>query len=272
MPEPGTDTGAFPMPGAEVQYPGRKNHHVNIRNYILKCLHLLGLSVLFAVLLAGCGGSTPLEKLKRDLDRYPEYSIILEDMMVDGNFFKEYYHKYKIIRGEAAGDSLVYYTEITDWVRVDKDYFNEYQRYLGMTLAAKTRDGEVIETPQPPAYHYVGNERYGQWRHDNSGNRFWEFYGQYAFLQALLGGFGRPIYYDDWDTYRRYRSRGEPYFGKNRQYGTYGESTKKTNPTFFQRRQAREAAQKSSFSEKLKQRTRRSNMSRSRSRSGGFGK
>ncbi len=239
----------------------------------MKPLHRFVYAAVIAVFLTGCGGSSPLKKLMRELDQYPEYSIILEDMKVEGNFFSDYYHKYKVIHAEkTAGDSLTYVTETTDWLKVSEDEFSDKQRYLGMALASKSLNGEASDIPEPPAYRYVGDERYGNWRTDNSGNRFWEFYGKYAFLHALIGGFNRPIYYNDWDTYRGYRQRRQPYFGSNRQYGTFGSATKKTNPTFFQRRQTMERAKKQSFANKLRQRTRRSNMSRSRGRSGGFGK
>ena len=34
----------------------------------------------------------------------------------------------------------------------------------------------------------VGNPNYGQWRTDSSGSSFWVWYGQFAMMQALLGG------------------------------------------------------------------------------------
>ena len=69
---------------------------------------------------------------------------------------------------------------------------------------------------------YVGNEQYGRWQRDSSGSRFWAFYGQYAFLNAMLGG--NRYYYNDWNDWRRnYRGR-TPYYGRNpdgsARYGT----------------------------------------------------
>ncbi len=238
----------------------------------MKRTRFLFLAILSVIVFAGCGATKPLEKLQKQLEQYPEYAIILEDMKVEGNVFKDYYHRYKLLYATKEGDSLAYHTEITDWMLVDEDYFSNYQRYLGMTLVSKTLKDGISTTPEPPVYQYVGDERYGRWRNDNNGNSFWEFYGKYALLQSLLGGWNRPIYRDEWTEYRDYRSSGRPYFGKSRQWGTDGTATQKTNPTFFERRKMREQAAKQSFSEKLKQRTRRSNMSRSRSRSGGFGK
>ncbi|MFQ5630590.1 MAG: hypothetical protein ACE5I1_17595, partial [bacterium] len=79
----------------------------------MKKQSLIVASLLFLAI--SCAPRTPLEKLKRDMNRFPEYSIILEDMREDGNFFKDYFHKYKLVHGEKtnAGDTLTYQTEIT---------------------------------------------------------------------------------------------------------------------------------------------------------------
>jgi hypothetical protein len=194
-------------------------------------------------------------------------------MKEEGIFFSDYYHKYKIIRGEKIeGDSLAYYTEITDWQKVPEKEFAQYDQYLGMALASKSAEGNISDTPQPPGYQYVGDPRYGQWQTDANGNSFWEWYGKFALMSHLLGMFTSPIYRNDWNTYRQYQNGGRPYYGPNGEYGTGGTYTQKTNPTFFQRRQMQEQARKQSFSSKVQERTRRSNMSSVRKRSGGFGK
>ena len=230
--------------------------------------------VFLSFLMAACGKVSQVEILQRQLDRYPEYSIILEDMKEEGNFFSDYYHKYKLVYADkaAGSDSLIYSTGITDWRRVTDKEFDKYAPYLGMVLASKSADGKVANEPYPPGYQYVGDSRYGQWRRDSSGNSFWEFYGKFAFMNAMFNMFAGPVYRNDWDTYRDYRSGGRPYFGPNQQYGTSGKYTQQTNRSFFERRQARERAQKQSFGNKVEQRTRRSRMSGFRSRSGGFGK
>jgi hypothetical protein len=227
-----------------------------------------------AIVWSSCGSSSPLDRLKDELSSYPEYSIILQDMREDGNFFTEYYHKYKIIRAEEIprSDSLDYREEETRWYRVKDNEFKKYANLLGMVLVSKGKEGNVSENQRPPGYEYVGDTRYGQWRTDSSGNTFWEWYGKYAFFSSMFGMFSGPVYRRDWDTYRDYDSSGRTYYGRNNQYGTNGTATKRSNSTFFDRQKERQAARQSAFSQKVKERTTRSNMSGYRSRSGGSGK
>ena len=194
--------------------------------------------LLLAVFILSCAASSPLERIKRQLNKYPEYSIQLEDMKEEGNFFKDYYHRYKIVYGEKLGGSeeLEYQSAITDWYKVKKKEFKKYANNLGMVLVSKGADGKIADVQYPPGYQYVGDPRYGNWRRDESGNSFWEFYGKYAFFSHMFGMFSRPIYRSDWDTYRDYRSQGRPYYGTNRQYGTNGYYTKRTNKTCFAQR------------------------------------
>ncbi|RMF61499.1 MAG: hypothetical protein D6748_01460 [Calditrichaeota bacterium] len=239
-----------------------------------KVISVFGM-ILISLLLFSCSASSPVEKLKKELAQFPQFSIILEDMKEEGTFFKDYYHKYKIVYAEALPenpDSLVFTSEILDWQKVSKKEFQKYFNYLGMVIAAKTPEGKITDTPYPPGYQYVGNPRYGHWRTDSQGNSFWEFYGKWMFLSSMFNMFGRPIYRNDYDDYRRTYRQGQPWFGKNRQYGTFGETTKKTHRSFFERRMAKERLRKQSFSQRVKKRVRRSKMSGFRSRSGGFGK
>lgn len=239
----------------------------------MRKLSLLFATAFFFTLLS-CAGRTPLESIKRELVKYPEYSVLLEDMNVEGMLFKDYYHRYKVVFGQetGVGDSLAYESYLTDWFQVKKKEYEKYNNYLGMVIASKSRDGKIDDTPFPPGYQYVGDPRYGQWRQDSNGNSFWEFYGKFAFFSHMFGMFSRPIYRSGWDDYRDYRGRGQPFFGQNRQYGTSGKYTQQTNKSFFERRQQREAARKQNFAEKVKRRTNRSRMSSVRRRSGGFGK
>ena len=225
---------------------------------------LLGLFLLLG-LLSGCSSSSsPLEQLKAQLRDAPEYTIVLEDMRKDGTFFPAYYHKYKVLQGEQNWS--------TDWREVSGQVYRRNENFLGMSLASKTA-GQENTTPHPPGYHYVGNPQYGQWKTDNSGNSFWEFYGKYALLRDVLGLAGGMTFRRDYDQYRRYQDQNRPYYGPTgREYGTTGTRTRQRNPSFFARRQAREVASQQRFRQKFQSRVGRSSGSSMRSRSFGFGK
>ena len=215
---------------------------------------------LAAVVLHGCAGRrSPIDVIKKDLRDAPSYSIILEDMDEKGTFFKSYYQKYRIVQGERAWT--------TDWMEVPKDYYQRNENFLGMTLLSK-KEGQINTSVGPPGYNYVGDEQYGRWRRDSGGNSFWEFYGKYALISHLLGG--SRVYRTDYNTYWDYHRQGRPYYGSNKQYGTNGRLTKGQKPNFYSRRAARVRASKTSFSQRVNQRTGRArSSSRSRSFSGG---
>jgi hypothetical protein len=222
-------------------------------------LYFLAL-ILAASFFYGCGGKRlPMDVLKNDLRDAPSFSIILEDMDDKGTFVKSYHHKYRVVQDEQAWT--------TDWMKVPKDYYRRNENFLGMTLLSKKK-GEYDSTVGPPGYNYVGNEQYGKWKKDSSGNSFWEFYGKYALISSLMGG--GPMYRRDYRSYRDYHGQGRPYYGRNNQYGTNGRFTKSQKPNFYSRRTAKLRASRSSFSNRVNQRTGRARSSyRSRSYSRG---
>ena len=204
---------------------------------------------------AACDTQAPLERLQAQLEQYPQYSVVLQDM--DEDLFG-YSHQYRVVVGlpQARSDELVYREAVVDWQRVDSGTYERHRPSLGMVILSKGADGNVDQEAHPPGYQQVGNERYGQWRQDSSGRSFWEFYGQYALLSHVIGGFGRPIYRDDWSGYQDARRRGQTYYGPGtsgggRTYGTNGSTARQTNPDFFRRQQARQAAQSQSFGQRV---------------------
>ncbi len=243
--------------------------------------------LLAGALLAGGGCSPPpdpLLQLARELDVYPQYSVVLEDMDRSGTFFKSYHHRYKIVYGEepsgeqvpenpTAGEpGLTFRTGMRDWTEVSRKFYERHQPLLGMVVLSKGEDGKTAQANYPPGYQYIGNSRYGRWRTDRSGNSFWEFYGRYALFRTLLGGSGRPIYRSDYDSYRTYRGQGRPYYGPSNNYGTSGSATRASNPSFYERQQVRQQSKNRSFSNKVNSRVGRSQGSSARSRSGSSGK
>ena len=207
----------------------------------------LVLASLALALTAGCGRATdPVQRAARDLERYPEYTLIIEDLKVEDGFFPDYFLRMQIMtaagqRTESGQDTLVYKTQMTEWQEVSEGVFARYQNYLGMVVASKTLDGKRSgpRNAYPAGYQYVGNSQYGSW----GGGGFWQFYGQYAFMSAMLGG--HRIGRNDYDGYRRDRERGRPHYGpvKNgrQTFGTAGTQTQKTRPGFYQRHRQRSA-------------------------------
>ena len=217
--------------------------------------------ILAAFFLYGCGGPRlPLDEIRKDLYGLPTYSVALDDMKEEGTFFKDYFHKYRIITEERTAQ--------TDWLKVPKDYFRRNLPYLGMTIWVK-KDGEESGAIGPPGYEYVGDRRYGRWNTDSSGRSFWVFYGQYRLLSDLLGR--GPIYRDHYNNYNTYRSRNQPYYGPNKEYGTNGSFTKRQKPNFYSRRMSMQRSKQASFSDRVKQRTGRTRTN-IRSWGGGRGK
>lgn len=229
--------------------------------------------------ISSCGGtsSSPLEKLKKIYDRYPEFSIILADMREEGLFFKDYFHLYHVVYLQPdpkdPGKPIVH-ERLTPWYRVGEKIYNKYRSCLGMTVLAKKKDGTISDVPQPPAYQFVGDPRFGRWVTDQSGNKMWEWFGRYLVLSALIEATGditegllkrrHRVRYDDWYNYTVYTRRGRPYYGPRDYQGrpTYGTSgtitQKKYGDSFFARQRARMSAKKSAFHRKVASRYGRS--------------
>ncbi len=236
---------------------------LNMKKIYLKLFLLFFVSAL----LISCGKrQEPLESIVLNLKGAPEYSVILADMKEEGAFSKSFYHKYKIIQGDKP--------YMSNWLRVSRNAYQTNQKFLGMTLVSKTKDGKTSNTPYPPGYQYLGNPEYGNWRQDRSGNSFWEFYGKYALMSQLFGWGNRSFYRNDYNAFRSSRSANRPYFGQKNEYGTGGTRAKRTNPSFFERKMAKNKAAKSRFSNRVNKRFGggRSTFGGGRGGFGGFGK
>jgi len=228
---------------------------------------------LVLLVLGGCGGGSSLETLRRDLGRYPEYSVILQDMDSKGLFFKDYFHRYRLLyntgdkekqTGKDGAPELA--QKLTDWVKVDKETYDKYQPALGMAIMAKKPDGTIESAIQPPGFQYVGDSRFGQWQTDGGGNQVWAWLATSMVLSEVVDELGdafekrgRRIDYRDWQEYKKTTGKGHPYFGRKNeqgkpQFGTQGTTVQKSTKGFFERQQARMAERKESFSNKVEAR------------------
>ena len=134
---------------------------------------------------------------------------------------ESYFHKYIL---EQDGE-----TTETDWQKVDENFYDANLEFLGMAILAKpygTFEKDRLTQAAPPGMAYVGNSQYGEWKENESGDRFWSWYGKYAFFSNLF--FFPPYYYgyhswSGWHNNYRYK---KPYFGKTQKgfqkFGTNG--------------------------------------------------
>ena len=156
---------------------------------------------------------------KKSMDRWHDYAEFwIEDLEAKA------FHRYtEIVDGEES---------LTGWKAVSEDTFWAHQEDLGLALFTKPTGmyiSEAMKTPEPPGEVLIaeptivdgqptGRNGYGYW----GDGGFWVWYGQYRLISDLLGG-GR-YGYNDWSSYNR-RDRGQPYYGNNDKWGTYGGST-----------------------------------------------
>lgn len=231
---------------------------------------------------------SPVDILIRDLSAEQNFSIILYDMDYD-EAKKQYKHQYNVLV-ESVDSAIV---KKTDWLVVSAAFFNQNADNMGMELASK-KDGKVSKVAAPAGYsNYVGNEKYGQWK-ERDGNRFWEFYGKYAFMSSMFRMGMYPVYYSSWNNYHSNYYGRRSYYGQTsngqRMYGTNSSYTKSntsskwnSKPSDFKTRVRnnvqRSTSGKSTASTKrtsTQQKTTRSSSryssSSTRSRGGSFGK
>lgn len=232
---------------------------------------VVGIAVVFILfgMLGSCSGVgdyNPLDELRTKLKATPTYSVILSDAKEEGNFFKSYSQKYKVVvPGEDKQEPMV---QETAWMETNEDNFEALLPFLGMTVFAK-KDGKETDEAAPPGYAYVGDSRYGEWRNDSHGNSFWFWY-MAGSLWGPRFGMG-PYYRNDYNKYQASRKQGRPYFGSSGQFGTKGSYTKKNYPNFYQRHNASKLEKRASFSNKVQSRIGRNSVA-VRSRSSGVGK
>lgn len=267
--------------------------HIARKMWDKKLVLLLGIS--FSLLLVSCSKpavyqKSALDELIKSKSEVQNFSVILYDMDYDDKAEK-YKHQYQVLEHPKSNpDSLV--NIIQPWAIVGVDEFKKYQEDMGMEIAVK-KDGILKKQTAPAGYsEYVGNEKYGNWQRNSSGNSFWAFYGQYAFMSSIFRMSMYPVRYSYWNNYRgNYYNSGRAYYGHNgaRSYGTRSShATSRNNsrwnsrPSTF-KQNVRSKVQRSSSARSSRSRTSSSRRSRSssryssgsssyRSRGGGFGK
>lgn len=223
------------------------------------------LFLLAACLLFSCGSSkeyvkSPVDDIIKELDQEKDFTVILYDMDSEGSWSPTYKHRYKIITNKQVNDSTAEpQSKLTEWKEVDENFFDVHVNDMGMEIASKS-DGVVKKQTAPPGYsNYVGNDKYGQWKTDNSGNSFWAFYGRYAFMSNMIGLFAGPVYRRGYMDYRTNYYGTRPYYGTaTSRYGTFSSASKKANPSFHKK-----VANNSSFKSRVNSSVSRSTSAKS---------
>ncbi len=84
-----------------------------------------------------------------------------------------------------AAQPANYNMMLTDPINVLADMSNgELARVQDLSQQAAAAAGENTIGKE-----LVGNPNYGQWKQDSSGGTFWEWYGKYALISSLMGGY-----------------------------------------------------------------------------------
>lgn len=143
------------------------------------------------------------------------------------DLYPVYFHRYDKVSGSNRIEG--------GWEEVDESEYGLYADSFGMAIESKPIGAfadEAINEPVPAGMAMVGNDRYGEWRQDTSGNSFWHWYGQYAFFSTLFGSDPyrfRRAEFDDFDRWKRDRDR-QTTTGATRPHGWYG--TNRTAPSY----------------------------------------
>jgi hypothetical protein len=138
-----------------------------------------------------------------------------------------YYHKYIL---EKDGE-----TKETGWEKVNANVYDANLEFLGMAILAKpygTFEEDQLTQAAPPGMAYVDNPKYGEWKEDDKGDRFWSWYGRYSFFSTLFFFPPTYYYYNSWSGWHNNYRYNRPYFGAarngSRTYGTYGSAVKRS--------------------------------------------
>jgi hypothetical protein len=169
-----------------------------------------------------------------------------DKLLVEVEHGREPREKVRIVRTRFP-DSTLTHGETTSeerWEPLQAALVGRSEEPDGMVIERKPAgkyDSEADDTIQPPAYAYIAppgqSNSYGFW----SGG-IWHWLPEYLLLSQLLHSSREPIYLPDYDAYRYARSRGETYYGRNREYapperssgnGWYSERPRSSSPGGF---------------------------------------
>ena len=210
--------------------------------------------------------SSEIQTLRSELDRYPEYSVVLAGLKNEmapegpgGNTVPVYAHQYRLVWLDADKKPGA---RTTEWSRIPKDQYDREQRISGQAVVRKLANGQIDTIPTPPALAYVGNPQYGSWERDNQGQNYWApaaTYMQYMLMAQVIDEIGDArrrngrVYRSEYDQYRTnptaYRTRYSDSY-RTAYTKTYG--AKGAPATFNDRVRSTTASGNASFNDRVK--------------------
>lgn len=242
------------------------------------------IALLFTIILIGFIGCSsdkrPLEVLSEPAQeiidglRGQDFSIVLNDMDVsEDDDHILYKHKYVIIIPK--GDHLE--IDSTDWKNVSEPFFMKYENDLGMEIISN-HNGKFSAISKPVGYDWaVGNEKYGEWAVDststNKQERRWRYHrGSNFFLMYWM--FSRRTPRGVYNNYATTARGKTPFYGSGKTtYGTNSSYNKVARSSFYKRKSSSKSWNKTYTKRKASRSSSRySGSSKTRGRSGGFGK
>ena len=92
-----------------------------------------------------------MRELVRDLDRYPEYSLIVDDTRIEGSFFPDYALRFQVLtlRDSASPGAIPSCTRSAvpiGWKSAEETFYR-YEKYVGMVVASKSLERAAAPGP-----------------------------------------------------------------------------------------------------------------------------
>jgi hypothetical protein len=156
---------------------------------------------------------------------YPS-NIILIDQVTKGEFFKTYFHKYRII-------VLDHYRDIE--VRTSPQFYKSNYNNLGLSLFHFTKETESSIIPTIPGIGFIGNDILGEWRNNSEGKKQWSFYNFDLAYYKVLGWGEYASSEKTFEKINTFQILEKVYRGSNKEFGLKGILTKNSFPNFFKR-------------------------------------
>ncbi len=238
-------------------------------------------SLLAIIILLGCSSekqplkvlNEPTQKIISEL-KGQDFSIVLNDMDVtedEKNII--YRHKYVILKPKQERLDV----DSTDWQNVSEEFFMKHENDLGMEIVSN-HDGKFSAIAKPVGFDWaVGNKKYGDWQIDststNHQKRHWVYRNSSSFF-LMYWMFSRPTPMRVYNNYANSARGRTPYYGMgNNIYGTKSQYNKVKRSNFYKRRATSSTWGKTYSKRKVTRSSSRfGGSSRTRGRSGGFGK